>query len=218
LSARRPFCYPRPGTKLEEEEAMARDRRNRWCARWRIALIAAFLPAAALAQGADELASMIRQSLDGIEYRIDLRPKQAAQDLQEQQRRLELLEQEAPNHPDLPALREKFQALQDGVAASLADAAGDVATGGGAAQIPTAPEGFTRGLEEVEVLQKQAESAFLIGNNAEAAEYLEQAESQMVALQKQYGDEIPKGHATLLVTQEKLAALKDQLAEAKGTD
>ena len=110
---------------------MARDRGNRWCARWRIALIAAFLPAAALAQGADELASMIRQSLDGIEYRIDLRPKQAAQDLQEQQRRLELLEQEAPSHPDLPALREKFQALQDDVAASLANAAGDVANGGG---------------------------------------------------------------------------------------
>jgi septation ring formation regulator EzrA len=197
---------------------MARDRRRGWCARWRIALIAALLPAAALAQGADELASMIQQSLDGIEYRIDLRPKQAAQDLQEQQRRLELLEQEEPNHPDLPALRKKFAALQDDVAASLANAAGDAASGAGASQIPTAPEGFTKGLEQVGALQKQAESAFLIGNTAEAADYLERAESQMVALEQRYGGEIPKGHATLLVTQEKIAALKDQLAEAKGTD
>jgi len=183
-----------------------------------MALIAAFLPAAALAQGADELASMIRQSLDGIEYRLDLRPQQAAQDLQEQQRRLELLEKEAPDHPDLAALQEKFHTLQDGLAASLAHAASDVTTGAGAAQIPTAPEGFTRGLEEVGALQKQAESAFLIGNTAEAAEYLDQAERQMVALEQRYGGEIPKGHATLLVTQEKIAALKDQLAEAKSAD
>ena len=62
---------------------MLQDRCAGWCARWRISLIAAaFLPAVAIAQGADELASMIEQSLSGIEYRLDLRPKQAARDLQ----------------------------------------------------------------------------------------------------------------------------------------
>ena len=186
---------------------------------WRIWLaLVALLPVAALAQGADELASTIGQSLAGIEYRIDLRPQLAAQDLQEQQRRLELLEQQAPEHPELPALKQKFAALQAGVASSLADAAQDAATGAGAAQIPTAPEAFGDGLKEVGALQKQAELAFLIGETGEAAEYLEQAEVQMAALEQRYGGQIPKGHATLLVTKEKLAALKDQLAAAAPTD
>ena len=198
---------------------MLQDRCAGWCARWRISLIAAaFLPAVAIAQGADELASMIEQSLSGIEYRLDLRPKQAAQDLQEKQRRLELLEQQAPDHADLPALKQKFAALQAGVASSLATAAGDAASGVGAAQIPTAPDAFTDGLDEVGALQKQAESAFLMGQTAEAASYLEQAEHQMAALEQRYGGEIPKGHATLLVTKEKIAALKDQLAEAEPAD
>jgi hypothetical protein len=198
---------------------MQQDRCAGWCARWRISLIAAaFLPAVAIAQGADELASMIEQSLSGIEYRLDLRPKQAAQDLQEQQRRLELLEQQAPDHADLPALREKFAALQAGVASSLATAAGDAVSGAGAAQIPTAPDAFTEGLEEVGALHKQAESAFLMGQAAEATSYLEQAEGQMAALEQRYGGEIPKGHATLLVTKEKIAALKDQLSQAEPAD
>ena len=184
-----------------------------WRARWRVWLVAAaFLPAVAIAQGADELASTIQQSLAGIEYRIDLRPEQAAQDLQEQQRRIQLLEQQAPEHPALPALNEKFAALQEGVASSLATAAGDAASGDGAAQIPTAPEAFDEGLKEVGTLQKQAESAFLMGQTAEAADYLAQAEGQMAELEQRYGGEIPKGHASLIVTKEKIAALKDQLA------
>jgi hypothetical protein len=190
-----------------------------WRARWRVWLVVAtFLPAVAIAQGADELALMIEQSLDGIAYRLDLRPEQAAEDLQEQQRRLELLQQQAPEHPALPALNKKFATLQEGVASSLAAAAGDAATGEGAALIPTAPEAFTAGLEEVGALQKQAESAFLMGETAEAAEYLAQAEGQMAALEKRYGREIPKGHATLIVTKEKLAALKDQIADTKPAD
>ena len=180
---------------------------------WRTWLaLAMLLPVAALAQGADELASTIEQSLSGIEYRIDLRPQVAAQDLEEQQRRLELLEQQAPEHPELPALKEKFAALQDGVAASLAGAAEGAATGAGAAQIPSAPEAFDDGLQEVEQLQKQAETALLMGQTADALDDLEQAEVQMAELEERYSDQIPQGHATLIVTKEKIAALKDQLA------
>ena len=198
---------------------MLQHRLGGWRARWRVWLVlATFLPAVAIAQGADELALMIEQSLDGIAYRLDLRPDQAAQDLQEQQRRLELLQQQAPEHPALPALNEKLAALREGVASSLATAAGDAATGAGAAQIPTAPEAFDDGLAEVGALQKQAESAFLMGETAEAEEYLAQAEGQMAALEQRYGGEIPKGHASLIVTKEKLAALKDQLAETKPAD
>jgi hypothetical protein len=40
----------------------------------------------------------------------------------------------------------------------------------------------------------------------------------MTTLEQRYGDQIPKGHATLIVTKEKLAALRDQIAQAKGTD
>ena len=38
---------------------------------------------------------------------------------------------------------------------------------------------------------------------------------QMAALEQRYGGQIPKGHATLLVTKEKIAALKDQITDAK---
>ena len=196
---------------------MLAGRQDRPAAGWCVWLVmAALLPVAAFAQGADELASMIGQSLSGIEYRIDLRPQLAAQDLQEQQRRLALLEQQAPEHPGLPALKERFATLQAGIAASLADAAQDAATGTGAAQIPTAPEAFDDGLEEVGQLQKQAEAAVLMGQTAEALEFLEQAETEMTALEQRYSDQIPKGHATLIVTKEKIAALKDQLAAASG--
>ena len=95
-------------------------------------------------------------------------------------------------------------------------AAQDAATGTGAAQIPTAPEAFDDGLEEVGQLQKQAEAAVLMDQTAEALEFLEQAETEMTALEQRYSDQIPKGHATLIVTKEKIAALKDQLAAASG--
>lgn len=38
------------------------------------------------------------------------------------------------------------------------------------------------------------------------------AETQMAELERRYGDELPPGHAPLIVTKEKIAALKDQLA------
>jgi hypothetical protein len=173
---------------------------------------ALLLPVVALGQGADELASMIQQSLEGIEFRLDIRPQQAASDLEAQGRQLQLLEQQAPDHPALPALKQKFSELQDGLASALAAAAGD-ATGGGAAQVPTAPEAFTVGMEEVDELHRQAEAEFLRGKTAEAAHYLEQAEAQMAVLEQRYGDELPPGHVPLLVAKEKLAALKDQLAD-----
>ena len=186
---------------------------------WRVWLVAAaMLPAVALAQGADELASTIQQSLDGIEYRVELRPGTRGAGSAGAAAPARPARAAGPGHPELPTLRQKFATLQDQVASSLTDARRDAASGTGAAQIPTAPEAFDDGLEEVGTLQKQAESAFLMGENAEAADFLEQAESQMAALEERYGDEIPKGHATLIVTKEKLAALKDQLAVAEPAD
>ncbi len=198
---------------------MPRDRSDRRCVDWRLWVIAAlgFLPVAAIGQGADELASMIEQSLAGIEYRLDLRPKQAAQDLQEQERRLELLEQQAPDNPALPELRQKFKRLQAEVASGLAGAGNDAVAGEDAPAV-SAPEGLTSGLRAVDTLQERAESELMSGRPGEAAQYLTQAEAQMVALEARYAGKIPEGHVPLIVAQEKLAALKDQLAAAKSAD
>ena len=177
---------------------------------------ALLLPVAALGQGADELASTIEQSLEGIEFRIDIRPQQAASDLEAQGRQLELLEQQAPNNPALPELKQQFKDLQDRLASALASAASEAARGGGAAQVPTAPEAFTTGMEQVDQLQRQAEAEFLLGKTEEATDYLKQAEAQMTELEQRYGADLPPGHVPLLVAKEKIAALKDQLAEAKS--
>ena len=40
----------------------------------------------------------------------------------------------------------------------------------------------------------------------------------MTDLERRYGDELPPGNVPLLVAKEKIAALKDQLAEAKAQD
>jgi hypothetical protein len=179
---------------------------------------AALLPVVALGQGADELASMIEQSLQGIEFRIDIRPQQAAADLQAQRRQLQLLEQQAPNHPALPELKQKFSALQHGVASALAGPAGDATRGEDAALMQIAPEAFTVGMEQVDQLQRQAEAEFLRGKRDQAANYLQQAEAEMTGLEQRYGAELPRGHVPLLVAKEKIAALKDQLAEAKAAE
>jgi hypothetical protein len=189
------------------------DRPDRPRARWRgwVVALAALWPSIALGQGADELASMIEQSLAGIEFRLDLRPYQAAQDLDAEGRRLELLEQETPDHPALPALKRKYAELQAGVTAAARDAANGV----GAAAVPTAPEGFTDGLKQIEALQKQAETALLLDQTGAAEGYLGEAESQMAGLEERYRHDIPEGHAPLIVAKEKLAALRDQIADAK---
>jgi hypothetical protein len=188
--------------------------------RFRVRLLAmaaaTLLPVIAFGQGADELASTIEQSLEGIEFRLDIRPQQAADDLEAQGRQLELLEQQAPEHPALPELKHKFSELQDGLAAALATAAGNAATGRGAAQVPTAPAAFTSGMEQVDELHRQAEAEFLRGETDTAADHLKQAEAQMAALEQRYGADLPRGHVPLLVTKEKIAALKDQLAQAKS--
>jgi hypothetical protein len=190
------------------------DRPGRRRARWRFGVLAAaaLWPAVAFGQGADELASMIEQSLAGIEFRLDLRPYQASQDLEAEGRRLELLEKEAPNHPALPGLKRKYAELQAGIAA----AAKEAAKGVGAAAVPAPPPGFTQGLQQVNALQKQAESALLLGQPAEAEDYLVKAERQMTSLEQRYRGEIPEGHAPLIVAEEKLAALKQQIADARA--
>jgi hypothetical protein len=193
---------------------LAPHRPGRARIRWRfwVVVAATLWPATALGQGADELASMIQQSLAGIEFRLDLRPYQAARDLEAEGRRIELLEKEAPDNQALPALKRKYAELQAGIAAAAKDAANGV----GAAAIPAPPAGFTKGLKQVDELQRQAETALMSDRTATAETYLAKAERQMTSLEQRYRGAIPEGHAPLIVAEEKLAALKEQLADAKN--
>jgi hypothetical protein len=167
------------------------------------------VPALAAANGADELALTIEQNLASIAFRLDLRPYQAGQDLEEQGRQLELLAKEAPDHAALPDLEERFRTLQG----ELADALARAASGGAAAQVPGPPADFVAGLEEVEALQRQAEAEMYGGDPDRALGYLEQSEAQIALLENRYRSEIPAGHVPLLVAKEKAAALKDQLGD-----
>lgn len=169
------------------------------------------VPVLAAANGADELALTIEQNLASIAFRLDLRPYQAGQDLEEQGRQLELLAKEAPDHAALPELEDRYQSLQGEVADALARAA----SGGTAGQVPGPPPGFVDGLKEVETLQRQAEAEMYGGDPDRALGYLEQSEAQIASLEDRYRSEIPSGHVPLLVAKEKAAALKDQLADSK---
>jgi hypothetical protein len=179
-----------------------------------LAVMAMLVPVVAAADGADELALTIEQNLAGIAFRIDLRPYQAGRDLEEQGRQIELLATEAPGHPALPKLEERYQALETELAEALDRAASDAASGRAAGQLPAPPEGFDAGMEEVQALQERAEAELYGGDPEQAGGWLEQAEAQIAALESRYGGEIPPGHVPLLVAKEKLAALKDQLADS----
>jgi hypothetical protein len=177
-----------------------------------LAAMVVIAPLIAAAGGAEELALTIEQNLAGIEFRLDLRPYQAQHDLEEQRRQLELLAKEAPNHPALPGLEERYQALQAEVAKALAAAE----RGEAAAQVPGPPEGFVTGLEEVEALQARAEAEMYGGDPGQARSYIEQSEAEIAALENRYRREIPPAHVPLLVAKEKAAALRDQLADTEA--
>lgn len=176
-----------------------------------LAVTVLLVPLIAAANGADELALTIEQNLASIAFRLDLRPYQAGQDLEEQGRQLELLAKEAPDHAALPELEQRYQAIQAELAAALARAASSEA----AAQVPGPPAGLVAGLEEVEALQARAEAAMYGGDPGQARSYIEQSEAQIAALESRYRGEIPPAHVPLLVAKEKAAALKDQLADSE---
>lgn len=176
-----------------------------------LATAIALVPLLAAADGADDLALTIQQNLASIEFRLELRPYQAGQDLKEQGSQIDLLAKEAPDHAALPELKERYQTLQGKVAAALERAS----SGEAAAQVPGAPAGFVAGLQEVETLQRQAEAEMYGGDPDLARSYLEQSEAQITVLEGRYRGEIPRGHVPLMVAKEKAAALKDQLGDVE---
>jgi hypothetical protein len=195
---------PRRGRKENVMQIGWRDLRM-------LAAAVLLVPVLTAASGADELALTIEQNLASIAFRLDLRPYQAGEDLEEQGRQIELLAKEAPDHTALPGLEKRYQELQGEVAQALARAE----RSGAASEVPGPPAGFVTGLEEVAELQRQAEAEMYGGDPGQARSYLEQSEAQIAALESRYGPEIPRGHVPLLVAKEKAAALKDQLADSQ---
>ena len=184
-----------------------------------LALALAIVPAAAaLADPQDDLARTIDQSLDGIEFRLTIAPEQAARDLAEQKRRLEMLARQAPEHDAIPGLRERVANLQE--EADAATGGADPMTGSAATAaegLPTArlPAEVDLGLNEVRDLQTQAEDALLRGELPEAASHLDQADRTLADLEQRFADQIPTGHVPLLVAKERLSALQDQVTAAQ---
>src|SRR3990170_1195909 len=111
---------PAPFAVLLRREGRRTSMQTRWRDLRMLAVAVMLVPLLAAANGADELALTIEQNLASIEFRLDLRPYQAGQDLEEQGRQIELLAKEAPDHAALRGLEERYQTLQADLANALA--------------------------------------------------------------------------------------------------
>ena len=183
-----------------------------------LAVAAAALAATpASAQGPDSLAQTIDQNLSGIEFRIDLTPERTVRDVREQGRQLRLLESQAPDHPQIPELRQRIERLEAQLTEKLGDdparAASEAMTGTGTTAAEVPGEVAAR-LEEVDRELTEAESGLLQNAPDAAAERLARAEETLAALERDHAGQIPTGHVPLIVAKERLATLKDQLAPA----
>ena len=96
----------------------------------------------------DELASTMEQSFDSIEFRIDIRPEQAASDLEAEGRAAPAARATGARAPRAARATSRSSANCRTTSPRLSRPhAGDAAVGGGATQVPTAPEAFTTGME-----------------------------------------------------------------------
>lgn len=172
------------------------------------------------AEPGDELALAIEQSLDNVEFQATVAPESAARDLAEQRRRLENLKMESPDHPMLSRLTERIEAIEAEVAAALGEdeeaiEAGDVERSGLMLAIDPPPE-VTFRMREIETLQTRADREMMAGQHESAARYLDEASSAIDDIEEQYGDQIPRGYAALIIAKERLDALRDQIADTEA--
>lgn len=182
-----------------------------------LALLMALSPGAALADPEDELARTIEQSLTGIEFRLTIAPEQAARDLEQQKRLLQMLAREAPEHVSIPDLREQVARLEEEVQARIGDADPTTGSASAADRLPSAqvPAEVDDRLRAIRDLQTEAERALLRDELPAAADRLARADEALGELERRFADDIPSGHVPLLVAKELLAALQDQVAAAQ---
>jgi cell fate (sporulation/competence/biofilm development) regulator YlbF (YheA/YmcA/DUF963 family) len=164
----------------------------------------------ALAQSADETAQALQENFEDIELQIRVAPTEAGANLERQRGQLDALRSEAPDHPMLPSLEERFGELEADVAAAVE--AQPEETAHQEQFVPLgAPAEARAQLRDVETLQTRADREMMSGRPDHAKEYLSEAEGLIAEIEDEYGDQMPPGYAPLIVAKERLAALRDQL-------
>lgn len=165
----------------------------------------------AFAQGADELVPLIQQSIEDIQAEMRVDPVGAQSTVALQKERLDVVRSEAPDHPMLSSLERRLDELDEEIAALRA----------GQAESPVVEEQFVpltvpaevrMRLRDVQQLQTQGDREMMRGEMDSAVAYLDEAEALLATIAEEFGDQIPPGYAALIVAEERLAALRDQLA------
>jgi hypothetical protein len=169
----------------------------------------------ALAQSADELVPLIQQSIEDIQAEMRVDPAGAEASVALQRERIEAVRSEAPDHPLLSSLERRIDELDEEVAAlreSQAESPVDEEQ-----FVPlTVPAEVRMRLRDVQQLQTQGDREMMRGETESAGAYLDEAEALLAAIEEEYGEQLPPGYAALIVAEERLAALRDQLARQQA--
>jgi hypothetical protein len=168
----------------------------------------------ALAQSADELVPLIQQSIEDIELEMRVDPAAAQSNVALQRERIDAVRSEAPDHPMLSSLERRVDELDEEIAA-LRESQPESAVEEQFVPLSVPAEVRLR-LRDVKQLQTQGDREMMRGEMDSAVAYLDQAEALIATIEEEYGDQIPPGYAALIVAQERLAALRDQLARQQA--
>ena len=169
----------------------------------------------AMAQSADELVPLIQQSVEDIQVQMRVDPAGAEASLAQQRERIEAVRSEAPGHPLLSSLERRVDELDEEIAALRASQAESPVDEEQFVPL-TVPAEVRMRLRDVQQLQTQSDREMMRGETESAVAYLDEAEALLATIEEEYGDQIPPGYAALIVADERLAALRDQLARLQG--
>jgi len=169
----------------------------------------------AMAQSADELVPLIQQSVEDIQVQMRVDPAGAEASLAQQRERIEAVRSEAPGHPLLSSLERRVDELDEEIAALRASQAESPVDEEQFVPLAVPAEVRMR-LRDVQQLQTQSDREMMRGETESAVAYLDEAEALLATIEEEYGDQIPPGYAALIVADERLAALRDQLARLQG--
>jgi hypothetical protein len=168
-------------------------------------LTVSVMTGAVLAAAGDDLARQIERGVEAAELQTRVEPEKALGTLATLRRQLAELEQAEPDHPRLPQLQRELGALESKL--SKPDAAAVTAA---------PPADIDERLEQMRNRLQEAESRSVIGDNAAAEKIVEEVERDLTELRETNAQQIPQGHVPVFVLEERIAALKRQLAEKSG--
>jgi hypothetical protein len=169
----------------------------------------------AVAQSVDELVPLVQQSIEDIEAQMRVDPAGAGEAVALQRERIETVRSEAPDHPMLSSLQRRIDELDEEVAALRASQAESPLEEEQFVPL-TVPAEVRMRLRDVQQLQTQSDREMMLGETESAVAYLDEAEALLATIAEEFGDQIPPGYAALIVAEERLAALRDQLARQQA--